>query len=165
MKNYQYLKSGILEAHLLGLVTEEEKQELERLLATDDDILSDLSEIEMDLEAYFLKNSVPPPPDLREKIELRISQTDLKKWEEPIPHQSSESFGKTQSSEPNYVHVEVDNTHIRVHKHWKVAFIAVFILSKVFLILGLYFYFKATSLEQEVNRLKTEVQQSSPLHR
>ncbi|WP_461078338.1 hypothetical protein [Spirosoma flavus] len=159
MKNYQYLKDGILEAHLLGVVSEQEKREFERLLATDDDILSDLNQVEANLEAYFLRNAVPPPPGIREKIELRIHQTDLKKWEEPVFHESFQSRHGSPKAEPQYVQVEVDTTHIRVHKHWKAAFIAVFILSKVFLVLGLYYYFKATSLEQEVIRLRNQVEQ------
>lgn len=162
MKNYQYLKDGILEAYLLGVVNEQEKQEFERLVATDDDILSDLSQLEANLEAYFLRHAIPPPPAIRSKLELRISQTDLKEWEEPAFHEPSQSSHGSPRPEPEYVQVEVDTTHIRVHKHWKVAFIAVFILSKVFLILGLYFYFKANSLEQEIIRLRNQVEQSSP---
>ncbi|GAB4018833.1 hypothetical protein GCM10028808_54690 [Spirosoma migulaei] len=165
MKNYQYLTSGVLEGYLLGLVTGQEKEELERILATDEDVLSQLKELEREMEAYFLQNAVPPPPGIREKIELLISETEIKKWVEPASTDFAPPTSEPRSNEPHYVHVDVDNTHIRVHKHWKTAFIAIFILSKLFLILGLYFYFKSTSLEQEVNRLKIEAQQAEQLRR
>lgn len=165
MKNYQYLTSGVLEGYLLGLVTGQEKEELERILATDADVLAQLNELEIEMEDYFLQNAVPPPPGIREKIELRISETEIKKWAEPDPTNFTPPPTEPRSNEPHYVNVEVDNTYIRVHKHWKTAFIAVFVLSKIFLVLGLYFYFKANSLEQEVNRLKIEAQQTAPLRR
>ena len=61
------------------------------------------------------------------------------------------------------MHVDVDETHIRVHKYWRPAFIAVFVLSKIFLILGLYYYFKASSLEKEMLRMQAApVQQMAP---
>ncbi|GAB3999137.1 hypothetical protein GCM10028807_48510 [Spirosoma daeguense] len=157
LKNYQYLTEGVLEAYLLGLATESEKQEVEHLLATDNEVLAQLNEIELDMEEFFMRNAVPPPPAIREKLEIKLLETDIQKWVEP--EESTKKSRTSQERESNYVNVEVDDTHIRVHKHWKAAFIAVFVLSKIFLIAGLYFYFKASSLEQEVTRLKTESQQ------
>lgn len=162
MKTYQYLKSGILEAYLLGLTTEEEKAEVEKLLATDPDVLAELNELEAGMEEYLLRNAVPPPPGIREAIELRLSETELTKWKEPAYSEPDPAPRQARSKESSYVDVEVDNTHIRVHKNWRPAFIAVFILSKIFLILGLYYYFKSTSQEQEIMRLKAQVPQAAP---
>lgn len=166
MKSHPYLTSGILEAYLSGLVTETEREELERVLATDPDVSAQLNELEATMEAYFVGNAVPPPPGIREKIELRIQETEIKKWEDvkqadPIPPSPKPQSAQSQQ----YVDVEVSDTHIRVHKNWRTAFIAIFILSKVFLILGLYYYFKANSLEQEVNRIKSATEQTRPLPR
>ncbi len=163
MKNYHYLKNGFLEAHLLGLFADQEKEEVTQLLATDSDLLEHLDEIELEMEAHFLRHAVPPPPGIREKIELRISQTDIKQWVQPDHSEQSRKSAETAPKEPQYVNVEVDDTHIRVHKQWKTAFVAIFILSKVFLILGLYYYFKADSLQQEVTRLKAETQVQQPM--
>ena len=69
MKNHQYLTSGVLEGYLLGLVSGPEKEELEKLLATDEDVLAQLNELELNMEDYFQRNAVPPPPGIREKIE------------------------------------------------------------------------------------------------
>ncbi len=165
MKTHPYLTSGILEAYLLGLVTEKEREELEQVLVADPEVLSQLNELEATMEEYFISNAVPPPPGIREKIELRISQTELKKWEELTQTDPNPTSTERQSTEPQYVNVEVNNTHIQVHKHWRTAFIAIFILSKVFLILGLYYYFKSSSLEQEIDRLKSTTGQTAPLPR
>jgi len=162
LKTYNYLKDGILEAYLLGLTTEKEKEEVEKLLATDDDVLAELNELETDMEAYFLRNAVPPPPSIREAVSLRISETEIKKWEEAPYTRTSRQSTETRTNEQSYVNVEVDNTHIRVHKYWRPAFIAVFVLSKIFLILGLYYYFKASSQAEELIRLKAATQQTAP---
>ena len=162
MKTHTYLKSGILEAYLLGLTTEEEKEEVERLLTTDADVQAELTELETDMEGYFLRNAVPPPPGIREKLSLRISETEIKKWAETSYTRPEPKSSTNHSTEQSYINVEVDNTHIRVHKYWRTAFIAIFILSKVFLILGLYYYFKASSQEQEIIRLKATTQQTVP---
>lgn len=162
---HHYLTNGILEAYLLGLVTEQEKEELERVLATDPEVLAQLNELEAIMEAYFLSNAVPPPPGIREKIALRLSETEIKKWEDVKQTSANPKSTETQSTESPYVRVEIDDTHIQVHKYWRTAFIAIFILAKIFLILGLYYYFKSNSLEQEVDRLKSVPGQTSPLSR
>ncbi|WP_353717698.1 hypothetical protein [Dyadobacter sp. 676] len=46
---------------------------------------------------------------------------------------------------------------MKVHKLWRPAFIAVFILSKIFLIAGLYFYFKSVAQQEELEKIKTEM--------
>ncbi len=149
-----YLKEGSLQPYLEGLTSAEEKQEAEHLLATDPELLADLDELEDQLEDFFLRNAVPPPPAVREGLLQRISEREIQPWQEPEPTHGRRRTPEPDGEGPNYVAVEVDNTHIRVHKYWRTAFIAVFILSKVFLILGLYYYFKSNSQEQEIERLK-----------
>lgn len=163
MKNYHYLTNGVLESYLLGLVSDDEKQEVEHLIATDADIQDQLNQLEQDMEGYFLRNAVPPPPDLRHKILARIDKTDIKKREETDHTQSHTNSYQSASATSGYVDVAVSNTHIQVHKNWRMAFIAVFILSKVFLILGLYYYFKSASLEQELIRLRAATPVNSAL--
>jgi hypothetical protein len=163
LKTYQYLKTGILEAYLLGITTEKEREEVQQLLTTDASILAELNELEADMESYFLRNAVPPPPGIREAIELQISNTEIRKWREPSQKHADPAWNEPQSNEHSYVKVEVDDTHIRVHKLWRPAFIAVFVLSKIFLILGLYYYFKSDSQSQEITRLKAEIQKTAPV--
>lgn len=156
------MTSGVLESYLLGLVSNEEKEQLEHVLATDQDVLAELNELEGQMEQYFLENGVPPPPGVKTAIEQRINKPEIEKWESDTYTNTNRAEPKPEPPKPNYIDVEVDNTHIRVHKHWKTAFIAVFILSKVFLILGLYYYFKSSSQQDEIQRLKAGIEQMAP---
>jgi hypothetical protein len=162
LKTYQYLTDGILESYLLGLVSEEQQKDVDNLLSTDPDLQIQLNELELELEDHFLRHAVPPPPAVRNAVLERISEGEIQK--RPREQQSYQRPASAEGpSRSDYVNVEVDNTHIRVHKYWRPAFIAVFVLSKVFLIAGLYYYFKAGSLADEVARLKAATEQTSPL--
>ena len=163
LETHQYLTNGVLEAYLLGVASEEEKGELNNLLTTDPELIMQLSDLEVDMEQYFLRNAVPPPPHVREALLLRINETEIQKWE--APERTYARSRPAEPAKPDYVDVAVDDTYIRVHKNWRTAFIAVFILSKVFLILGLYYYFKADSQAGEIQRLKAAAQQTAPLPR
>lgn len=161
-KNH-YLTDSLLKPYLAGRATEAEKAELERLLTEDPDILADIQDVEVDLELYLQQQAVPPPPNMGSTIWQRLNKDELTKWQ-------PESRTNTPPPTPEppkspYIDVEVSDTHIRVHKNWRAAFIAVFILSKIFLILGLYYYFKSNSQEQEIERLKATVQQTAPTNR
>ncbi len=163
---HSYLTSGILEAHLLGLTMEKEREELQQLLDTDPEVEAHLRELELTIEDYFVQNSVPPPPAIKDVILRRINETEIKKWEQPEPTADATSeSGKHRSANSDYLDVAVSNTHIQVHKNWRTAFIAIFILSKVFLILGLYYYFKSSSQQEEIVRLKAQIGQTAPLPR
>ena len=157
------MTSGVLESYLLGVVSTKDKEELERLLTTDSDVLAELDELEAQMELYFLDNAVPPPPGVKVAIEQRINETEIQKTESDSYSRFNQPMPEAEPPKSTYVDVEVSDTHIRVHKNWRPAFIAVFILSKIFLILGLYFYFKSNSQEQEIIRLKASIQQTAPL--
>lgn len=162
MKTYQYLTKDILQSYLLDLASDSEQEEVERLLATDPDVLADLNEVEAEMEQHFLRQAVPPPPRVKEAVLQRINETEIKKWEPAEQSHSTHESARSGPKKPDYIDVEVDDTHIRVHKNWRTAFIAIFILSKIFLILGLYYYFKANSQEAEIERLKAAVPQGAP---
>lgn len=156
MDTKDFIESGILESYLLGLADEEEKEYVQQRVLTDQDVSDYLTDLETNITGYFDQHSSPPPPEIREIITLRTSKSDLQKKKHVFNKNSSqEAFRK----KDEYLDIEVNDTYIKVHKYWRPAFIAVFILSKIFLIAGLYFYFKTASLEQELVRLKTEVQQ------
>ncbi|REA61274.1 hypothetical protein DSL64_12555 [Dyadobacter luteus] len=150
METRDFIESGILESYVLGLTTDKEKEfVLERVL-TDQDLTDYTLELEADIMSYFNQGSVPPPPEVREIIQLRTTRRDIQKKKHVYENKSSEQPPK----KDEYLEIEVNDTHIKVHKWWRPAFIAVFILSKIFLIAALYFYFKAASQEQEIEKLR-----------
>jgi hypothetical protein len=151
-----YISSGVLEAYLLGLASDEEQHEVQQMQVLYPEISSALNQLEVNIESYCLENAVPPPTGTWELIEARISRKEIKKQGHEKDNQKA---SEPQTQKPDYLEVAFSDTYIKVHKYWRIAFISVFILSKIFLIAGLYYYFKADSQTQEIERLKTVIQQ------
>ena len=157
----RYLTQLLLKPFRSGLTSAAERDELDEWLAEDPDIAADMQDVEAGLETFLQKNAVPPPPNVSSAIWQRIGGTEIQKHE-PQPHYTRP---KPESARSGYVDVEVSDTHMRVHKNWRTAFITIFILSKIFLIAGLYYYFRADSQAQEIDRLKSVIQQTAPAGR
>ena len=128
----------MLESYVLGLTTDKEKEYVLERVLTDQDLTDYTLELESNIMSFFNQGSVPPPPEVREIVQLRTSRRDIQKKKHVYENKSSEQKQK----KDEYLEIEVNDTHIKVHKWWRPAFIAVFILSKIFLIAALYFYFK-----------------------
>src|SRR5436305_183782 len=100
--NQQLITSGILEAYLLGLTSEEEQNEVLQAMAADPEIFIQLSQLDTDLKAHFAQASVPPPPALRDVIELRASEQGLQKRESraytSFEPETSQNEAQTRSS-------------------------------------------------------------------
>ncbi|WP_439558819.1 hypothetical protein [Dyadobacter sp.] len=150
MKTQEFIESGILEAHLLGLTNQDEQTQVRQMVEADQMLEEYVVELEAGINQFFEKESVNPPEAIREVVRLR-STRDKKARQE---------FSNAEKADRQYLEVEVNDTHIKVHKFWRPAFIAVFILSKIFLIAGLYYYFKTVSQEEELERLKIQVEQT-----
>ncbi|WP_234733102.1 hypothetical protein [Tellurirhabdus bombi] len=157
MDTRQYIDSGILEAYLLGLVSEDEQQEVEVMMEAYPEISTALNNLEIIIEEQCLANAVPPPPGTWEAIQARTTGKEIKKRTQPAGNGKS---APPEPEKPDYLEVEVNNTHIQVHKIWRPIFVVVFFLSKVFLALALYYYFKSDSQNQEIERLKTEIKEN-----
>lgn len=134
----------------MGLTNEQEQEQVAEMMLADQELSEYVNELEEDIKQYFSAGSVRPPQAVRELILLR-SIRDRKGRN----HQDAAETVQTKQ----YLEVEVNDTHMKVHKLWRPAFIAVFILSKIFLIAGLYFYFKSVSQQEELQKIKTEMQQ------
>lgn len=156
MYSQQFIESGILESYLLGLTSEKENKEVLAFSVESAEATNYVYRLENEIEAYLMSGAVPPPPSIRDVLEARINKNELQyNAASRNSGKQSSASGKTTPKE-QFLEIEVNETQIRVHKYWRPAFIAIFILSKVFLILALYYFFKSNSLEQEVERLKIE---------
>lgn len=159
MNTREYINSGILEAYLLGVISEEEEREVQEMAFAYPEIKESLLHLEEEIEVLCLESAVPPPARTWTEIQARIGRTEIQKHQ-PYKDPFSEQGARTQEPpKPEYLEVEFNDTHLRVHKLWRPAFIAVFILGKIFLACFLYYYFKSNSLEQEVERLKAETKE------
>ena len=154
METKEFIESGLLESYALGFATEEEKALISQILDKDQQISDYSIDLETGIKKYFDQNAVLPPSEVRDVIHLRNVKTDVSK-EKHVFNRAP----KKEEKKNEYLDIEVNDTYIKVHKFWRPAFIAVFVLSKIFLIAGLYYYFKTNSLEQEIVKLKMEIQQ------
>ncbi|GGB91929.1 hypothetical protein [Dyadobacter sediminis] len=155
MNTQDLITSGIPESYLLGLASPEEQELVQQKMLDNPELAAYMANLENHVLSYFDANAVSPPQDVREIVHLRSRKGNSQKRKHVfnrIPKQENYSKGP-------YLEVEVSDTYIKVHKYWRPAFITVFILSKIFLIAGLYFYFKSSSQEQELFRLKSQIQQ------
>ncbi|MCF0074797.1 hypothetical protein LZD49_30200 [Dyadobacter sp. CY261] len=148
MSKQEFIESGILESHLMGLTNEEEREQVAEMMLSDSELSEYVNVLEEDIKRYFIEGAVPPPEAVREIILLR----SIREKKGRSSYDSGEVVDEKQ-----YLNVEVNDTHMKVHKLWRPAFIAVFILSKIFLIAGLYFYFKSVSQQEELEKIKTEM--------
>lgn len=123
------------------------------------EVSSALTELEIVIEQHCLEGAVPPPPGTWELIQARTTKKELKK--RAPGDNNRQKTAEPKSDKPDYLEVEVSDSFIRVHKLWRLAFFVVFVLSKIFLVAGLYYYFKSDSQKQEIERLKMEIQQYS----
>jgi hypothetical protein len=145
LKTQDFIESGILESYLLGIATEEEQHVVNQMILTHSEVSEYIMRFEKNLQRYFLQNAVPPPTDVREILLLRTNKTDIRKKEKDTYYDIPKDNTKKKEE---YLEIEVNDTYIKVHKWWRPAFIAIFILSKILLIAGLYYYFNASSQEK-----------------
>lgn len=152
MNTQAYIESGILESYILGLASDTQQKEVERYVQMSPEISLALEDLETVINQQFSVSI--PPPSVRQRIKEHEDDR-LKKWDfNEQNHQRKE----TKREEEKYLEVEVSDTHLRVHKYWRPAFIAVFVLSKIFLATALYFYFKSDSLNKENLKLQQEIE-------
>jgi hypothetical protein len=150
LKTQEFIESGILESHLMGFTNKEEQEQVRQMMQADDRLAAYVEDLESNMKAYFERDSVMPPRDTREVIQLRNDRSSKQKH----------NLRDTVPNSTPYLDIEVNDTHMKVHKLWRPAFVAVFILSKIFLIAGLYYYFKSASQAEELQRLKMQVEQT-----
>ena len=144
MNIQEYIESGIVEAFVLGLLTDYEAQELQRLLVTQPLLQEALWSVEDQIERMAYENRVAPPPAVWMEIENRIFSAPK------VAH-------SPRKPEDESVKVVFSDEQIRVHRYWRPAFIAIFILSKIFLILAIFYYLSYRKEQQQIEFLQQQV--------
>jgi len=156
-----YIESGILEAYVLGSASEEEARELLFYKEHYPEVKNALYELETDLERIAQSMAIVPPPGTFSKIEASINELINVPEYEPLRLKDGpdKKGHERDSRRDQYIDVESESSHIRVHKNWKWVFAAVFVLSKIFLICAIYFYLENRQAQQQLQELKAELQQ------
>lgn len=156
MEIKKYIESGILEAYVIGAASEKEAEEVLQLKQVHPRIERALNELEADLERIASYMAVTPPPRLWDRIEDNLNELVIAPDLKPL-RKVDDDYTQEQNNEPQYISVESETTHMRIHKAWKWVFAAVFILGKIFLGFAIYFYLENRQAQQQIKELKTEV--------
>ena len=143
----QYISSGIIESYVMGVAPPEEASQLERLLPFYPELQSAISDFGFQLELFAIQHEEPPPPGLFDRISDRLRE--LPAVREPEP-----TNDRRNPVEDGYIPVKENSTHIRVHKYWRIAFIVIFILSKLLLAAFIYYFIQFRRSEQEIQSMR-----------
>ncbi len=156
-----YINSGILEAYVMGAASEEEVKELMYLKQRYPEINLALQQLEEDMEKIAMNMAITPPPGLWRKIENEIEGLILSPDAKPEVYRAREQKESYKTEKPGdqYIEVEGQSSHMRIHKAWRWVFAAVFVLGKIFLGFAIYFYLENRQAQEQVQELKTEVRQ------
>ena len=93
MRVQAFITSGILEKYVLGMVTEEEKQEVLGRASQHIEVKEELTAIRKTLQGYILSHEVRPPEGLKNKVlSLPKRKTVTTSRSEPASRTSSYSF-------------------------------------------------------------------------
>jgi hypothetical protein len=139
-----YMQSGIIESYALGLASPKEMEEFEQLMPHYPELKDALLDFEYHLELFSIDNEIPPPPDMRKRVEERLRSLPA------LPNDGGREYREHRT---DYVQAKETSDHIRVHKIWRKLFIAVFILSKIFLALAIYYFVEYRHAEKRLNRV------------
>ena len=161
MKIKEYIESGILEAYVLGSASRDEVSELLNLKTIHPQIEDALYELESDLERIAQHMAITPPPNAWAKIENNIHELAKRPETNRLRIQTAPpGKGKERKKRKGqFIEVESQSNHMRVHKLWRWVFAAVFLLGKIFLGFAIYFYLENRQAEEQIEALKTELNQ------
>jgi hypothetical protein len=158
----EFIESGVLEAYVIGSASADEEREVLRMKNDHPQVKDALTELETDMEELARRIAIPPPPDMWNRIEAEFNELTTR------PHAPLEIGDRQQrphrepeNKENQYINVESESTHMRIHKNWKWVFAAVFILGKIFLGFAIYFYLENRQAQQNIQELKQELRSKS----
>ena len=158
---HDFIESGILEAYITGATSERENEEVRYMKQHYPAVQKELKVIETSLELMARHIAIPPPPHLWDRIEDEISGLVITDKHQPRENDRDYQQSKQPKykPEPDYIEVEGQSSHMRIHKAWKWVFAAVFVLGKIFLGFAIYFYLENRQAKLQLNELKTELRQ------
>ncbi|WP_316821091.1 hypothetical protein [Pedobacter gandavensis] len=160
VKINEYLESGILEAYVLGSASKAETEELMELKSKHPQVEEALAVLEADLERIAEHMAMTPPPNTWNKIEASLNELvkspkmEYLIGDEPIERARPNSrSGRSEQ----FIEVEGESGHIRIHKIWRWVFAAVFVLGKIFLAFAIYYYLENKHTQEEIQQLRMEL--------
>ncbi|WP_316799908.1 hypothetical protein [Pedobacter frigidisoli] len=160
MEIKKIIDSGLLETYVMGVATADETAQVLLLKEQSAEFEDALAKLEYDMEILAQGMAIEPPAAVFRKIEEEINEIQLRERSLKI-RPDYEDFEKTKKdSRDRYIEVESESNQMRIHKAWRWFFAAVFILGKIFLATAIYFYLESKQAKEQIEELKTELQQN-----
>lgn len=141
MELEQYISTGIIESYLLGLASPQEVAQLQQMRLRFPSLDTEIAAVERRMERAAFAEAVMPPARVWEGIQQHLN------WE-------SAQQEKIEDERKHYTFINMqpkEGTYISVHRSWKTILIVFFVLSKIFLVSALFFYFKSQSLQEKLD--------------
>lgn len=161
MEINKIMESGLMETYVMGIATEEEVQKVLSLKKEYPAFKDALEQLEYDMEILAQSMGIEPPVDALAKIEFEINEIQRQNQAIQTTVEAGYSYNKThqENKRGKYIEVESESNQMRVNKAWKWAFIAVFVLGKIFLAFAIYFYLENRQVKEQLQELKIELKQ------
>jgi len=151
----EYIDSGITGVYILGLATPQEAEEFERKWPEYPELRAAYYRTVTNLAAVSYDKRIPPPPEVRKNFDDYMRNTPAL---QPTPGEGGRNNPRTGAGD--YIPLQaVPSSHIRVHRYWRWAFIAVFVLSKIFLVLSVYYIIQYQHTQDQIKDLQQQVQE------
>ena len=163
MEIKKLMESGLMETYVMGIATEDEIQQVLSLKRTYPEFKNALDQLEFDMEILAQQMSIEPPAGTLEKIEHEINEIQRRNQSVQTAPKPAFRYDRTEqqnTKQERYIEVESESNQMRVNKAWKWAFIAVFILGKIFLATAIYFYLENRQAQEQIKELKIELKQN-----
>ncbi|MBC8032744.1 MAG: hypothetical protein H7Y03_01260 [Chitinophagaceae bacterium] len=149
----EYISSGIVESYVLGISDEKENLEFERFLFAYPQLQTALQKFELELENQMKANAFPPPARVWNDVQMKIEFGEFRS-------KFNRSNEGERASETVIPIVSESTNQLKVHKNFRYAFIALVVLSKVFLYFAIYYYLLYKDELRQKERLQHQIQQT-----
>ncbi|MGM9474993.1 hypothetical protein ACS5PU_01135 [Pedobacter sp. GSP4] len=161
MEINKVIESGLMETYVMGIATEEEVQQVLRYKQEYPEFKDALESLEFDMELMAQNMGIAPPAGTLAKIETEIRE--IQRRNQSVEKVPDPEYGggnnETEAKQDRYIEVESESNQMRVNKAWKWAFIAVFVLGKIFLAAAIFFYLENRQAQEKIQELKIELKQ------
>lgn len=154
MDTQEYISSGIIEAYVMGIATEEESRILECIQQHNPEVKQAILDAQIAMEGLVSSQAVAPPASLKAAIWATIQQENTDEIEQP---ESSSQVQQNQSEESiPFVPQPTGTTEIHSRNRFKPYAIAASVLLVVSIGVGINAYRNQMQLENQVALLKDE---------
>jgi len=142
---HDIISSGILDLYVAGALTAEEISDVERMIATEPEIASEVVRLQRTLEQYAQLHSSKPRPELRSRVLTAVAEAQ--RAEQPLTHVP----GATQRDVPRTTQ---RTQRPPARRSWLMAASIAFLLG---LMPGVYYFMEYNGVKSELTQTQVEL--------